>query len=75
MLIRTRIGNLVVSTVSVTDNRMRGDHYETMVFRCNDKGKITDWHDLFCMFTRDEVVGHENGIAFAQSYRPSDTDD
>lgn len=64
---RTRVNNMLVSTVHMPNCPIRGDHYETMVFKCDYSGIVTSWHDLFCLFTHDEVVGHENGIAWAQA--------
>ena len=70
---KSHVNGLLVSTIHIPNCPIRYDHYETMVFKTNGSGKVTDWHELYVCYTHDEVVGHENGKAFAQSYSESGT--
>ena len=68
---RTQVGNLLVSTIYLNPS-FQGPHYETMVFKCDAKGKVTDWlEQLYASKTfnmENADAHHQAGIAFAQSH-------
>ena len=46
-LYQTQVGNFRVSTVKLP-HTLDDMHYETMVFACDDTGKVTSFMDLYC---------------------------
>lgn len=64
---KTRVGHKVVSTVSLgVPSCFIEYQYETMVFKCNEKGEIVDCGDLEChRYTSAAAAehGHNNVVS------------
>ena len=50
-LVRYGSKNYYVSTVALPYSRF--DNYETEVFKCNAKGEVIDWDELYCKRYQD----------------------
>lgn len=73
--IKTRVNGYLVSTVMIHPILKcdGADYFETMVFRCNPNGKVTDWHDVYADRADtmlDAERRHYDAVAWAESQEP-----
>lgn len=79
-VVATSNGHVWVSTVCLSPAECYDEErYETMIFRCTNEGKVTNWGELFCdRYETQETAaeGHARVVAGVRdgtinvSYRP-----